>query len=168
MADDIHAWLAELQKGDSAAAQKIWERYFDQLVRLAQRRMGGLPRRAADEEDIALSAMNSFVTGAGPAGSRSWTTRAICGGCWLRLLPERPAPSGGVISPCGAIVAKFAANRYFRVPRMSPPILAASALPRGMSRLRNLLPKWPTNARPCSRSSTIPCSATLPPGKWKG
>jgi DNA-directed RNA polymerase specialized sigma24 family protein len=31
---------------------------------LAQRRLKELPRRAADEEDIALSAMNSFVQGA--------------------------------------------------------------------------------------------------------
>ncbi len=45
MSDDVLVWIGELQQGKSIAAQKIWERYFDQLVRLAQRRMGSLPRR---------------------------------------------------------------------------------------------------------------------------
>jgi DNA-directed RNA polymerase specialized sigma24 family protein len=64
MSDDMQAWLAKLQQGDSHAAQRIWEEYFQKLVRLARRRMASLPRRAADEEDLALSAMNSFVSGA--------------------------------------------------------------------------------------------------------
>lgn len=64
MADDVRAWLAKLREGDSAVAQRIWERYFQELVRLARRRMASLPRRIADEEDLALSAMDSFVRGA--------------------------------------------------------------------------------------------------------
>ena len=56
--------LEKVQDGDSSAAQVIWEEYFNKLLRLAQRKLGGLPRRVADEEDVALSAMNSFLQGA--------------------------------------------------------------------------------------------------------
>jgi DNA-directed RNA polymerase specialized sigma24 family protein len=64
MSNDAQNWLDKIRQGEPAAAQKIWEQYFAQLVRLAQRKMSGLPRRVADEEDVALSAMNSFVQGA--------------------------------------------------------------------------------------------------------
>jgi DNA-directed RNA polymerase specialized sigma24 family protein len=55
-------WLAALQAGDSAAAQPLWERYFDRLVRLARRQIGVARRGGAeaDEEDAALSAFDSF------------------------------------------------------------------------------------------------------------
>ena len=53
-------WLPALQRGDEQAAEKLWQEYFVKIVRLAKRRMEGLRLRAADEEDVALSAMNSF------------------------------------------------------------------------------------------------------------
>ena len=53
-------WLGLLKAGDSAAAQPLWERYFRRLVGLARARLQGAPRRAADEEDAALSAFASF------------------------------------------------------------------------------------------------------------
>jgi DNA-directed RNA polymerase specialized sigma24 family protein len=55
--------LDQLKAGDPAAAQKIWESYFRRLVGLARRRLQGKPRRAADEEDVALSALDSVVRG---------------------------------------------------------------------------------------------------------
>jgi DNA-directed RNA polymerase specialized sigma24 family protein len=57
-------WLHRLGDGDAAAAQPLWERYFDRLVRLARQKLSGAPRRAADEEDVALSAFDSFQRGA--------------------------------------------------------------------------------------------------------
>jgi DNA-directed RNA polymerase specialized sigma24 family protein len=42
----------------------LWQRYFGRLVELARRRLQGAPRRAADEEDVALSAFDSFCRGA--------------------------------------------------------------------------------------------------------
>lgn len=57
-------WLSQLQEGDPTAAQKLWECYFQQLVELARQKLQGAPRRAADEEDVALSAFNSFCRGA--------------------------------------------------------------------------------------------------------
>jgi DNA-directed RNA polymerase specialized sigma24 family protein len=60
----ISLWLGLLKAGDSAAAQPLWQRYFAQLVRLARARLRGAPRRAADEEDVALSAFDSFCRAA--------------------------------------------------------------------------------------------------------
>jgi DNA-directed RNA polymerase specialized sigma24 family protein len=58
-------WIGQLRAGDAAAAQRLWERYFRRLVGLARKRLRGLPRRAADEEDVALSAFDSFYRGVG-------------------------------------------------------------------------------------------------------
>ncbi len=60
----ITVWLQRLQEGDEVAAQRLWEEYFRRLVGLARKRLVGLPRRAADEEDVALSAFDSFCRGA--------------------------------------------------------------------------------------------------------
>jgi RNA polymerase sigma factor (sigma-70 family) len=46
--------------GDSLAAQKVWENYFQRLVRIARKKLRDSPRRSADEEDVALSAFASF------------------------------------------------------------------------------------------------------------
>jgi DNA-directed RNA polymerase specialized sigma24 family protein len=62
--DSVTQWLGRLQAGDQAAAQQLWERYFQQLVRLARIRLEGTRRRIADEEDVALSALDSFCRGA--------------------------------------------------------------------------------------------------------
>jgi DNA-directed RNA polymerase specialized sigma24 family protein len=56
--------LDRLKAGDRAAAQQLWEGYFQHLVRLARARLRAAPRRAADEEDVALSAFDSFCRGA--------------------------------------------------------------------------------------------------------
>src|SRR5262249_21367679 len=50
--------------GDPAAVEKLWERYFRRLVGLARKKLADAPRRAADEEDVALSAFNSFCQNA--------------------------------------------------------------------------------------------------------
>jgi DNA-directed RNA polymerase specialized sigma24 family protein len=57
-------WVSLLVAGESAAAQPLWERYFLRLVGLARARLQGTPRRAADEEDVALSAFDSFCRNA--------------------------------------------------------------------------------------------------------
>jgi DNA-directed RNA polymerase specialized sigma24 family protein len=56
--------LVPIQHGDPAAAQHLWERYFHRLVGLARKKLQGSPRRAADEEDVALSAFKSFCRNA--------------------------------------------------------------------------------------------------------
>jgi RNA polymerase sigma factor (sigma-70 family) len=46
------------------AQQAIWERFFQQLVVVARRKLGSSPRRVKDEEDVVISAMESFYAGA--------------------------------------------------------------------------------------------------------
>jgi len=62
--ESVNEWLARLQKGDLAAAQPLWERYFLKLAELAQHRLRGAAGRLADAEDVALSAFDSFCRGA--------------------------------------------------------------------------------------------------------
>jgi len=52
--------IAMLKLGDRAAAEKLWDTYVQRLIALARARIGGVARRAADEEDVALSAFDSF------------------------------------------------------------------------------------------------------------
>jgi DNA-directed RNA polymerase specialized sigma24 family protein len=56
-------WILALANGDDAAAQRLWERYYGQLVQFAARKLPAAARRAADEEDVALSAFDSFCQG---------------------------------------------------------------------------------------------------------
>jgi DNA-directed RNA polymerase specialized sigma24 family protein len=66
MADEaeISLWLGRLTEGDQSAVQHVWEQYCERLFLLARRKLGNLPRRAADEEDVVLSAFNSFCQAA--------------------------------------------------------------------------------------------------------
>ena len=59
----VSHWIGQLRAGDQVAAQHLWEGYFRRLVGLARGKLQSLPRRAADEEDVALSAFASFCRG---------------------------------------------------------------------------------------------------------
>jgi DNA-directed RNA polymerase specialized sigma24 family protein len=59
----VTRWIGGLKTGDAAAAQALWERYFDRLVRLARKRLASQPGGVEDEEDAALSAFDSFCAG---------------------------------------------------------------------------------------------------------
>eukprot|EP00913_Durusdinium_trenchii_P023448 g22026.t1 len=54
----------QLKDGDPEAAHQLWNRYFERLTNLARRKLGGLPKRDADEEDVAQSVFNSLCAGA--------------------------------------------------------------------------------------------------------
>src|SRR6516165_4182356 len=60
----VTRWISALKQGDQAAASGLWESYFRRLVGLARARLRDAPRRIADEEDVALSAFDSFCRGA--------------------------------------------------------------------------------------------------------
>ncbi len=57
-------WLKGIQRGDPDAADALWKYCFPELVRFAREKLRGVPCRAADEEDVALSAMQSFYRAA--------------------------------------------------------------------------------------------------------
>jgi DNA-directed RNA polymerase specialized sigma24 family protein len=62
--DSVTLWIKSLKAGEADAAEKLWRRYFEALVRLARDRLRRAPRAVADEEDAALNAFDSFVRGA--------------------------------------------------------------------------------------------------------
>jgi RNA polymerase sigma factor (sigma-70 family) len=63
-AGSVTTWIGQLRRGQRDAAQRLWERYFPRLVGLARRKLQGVRCRAADEEDVALSAFDSFCRAA--------------------------------------------------------------------------------------------------------
>jgi len=61
----ITGWIEALKEGLPLATDVLWQHYFEQIVRLAQRRLGGASHRAVeDAEDAALSAFQALYTGA--------------------------------------------------------------------------------------------------------
>lgn len=62
--NSISYWISGAKDGDPQALQAVWEVYYPKLVRLARERLIGGNRRAADEEDIAISVFESFFRAA--------------------------------------------------------------------------------------------------------
>lgn len=60
---ELERLLAEIQSGDENAINRFWDIHYEQLVLHARRKMASVNLRAVDEEDIALSAINSFYRG---------------------------------------------------------------------------------------------------------
>lgn len=48
---------------DADQAERLWNFYFQRMVRLARRQLRGVGKASRDEEDIALSAFKSFCLG---------------------------------------------------------------------------------------------------------
>jgi DNA-directed RNA polymerase specialized sigma24 family protein len=108
--DSVTQWLDRLQEGDPEAAQRLWERYFRRLVGLARARLCAAPRGAADEEDVALSALDSFCRGAEQGRFPRLADRdglwrllmTITGRKALRLLRDQGRQKrGGLAPPAG-------------------------------------------------------------------
>ena len=77
--DSITEWLGRLNHGEAEAAQKLWERYAENLVDLARRRLSDVPRRAVDEEDIAQSVFASVCRA---AANGRFNAMSYGGWCW--------------------------------------------------------------------------------------
>jgi DNA-directed RNA polymerase specialized sigma24 family protein len=56
-------WLERLRAGDLEAADVLFRAYFERLARLARQHLCDSKRRLADEEDVALGALDSFFRG---------------------------------------------------------------------------------------------------------
>ncbi|MFN9717819.1 MAG: ECF-type sigma factor, partial [Planctomycetota bacterium] len=63
--DNISLLIKRIKDSRSEeATADLWHVYYDQLVNVARRNLGSLPKRAADEDDVAQSAMFSFFRAA--------------------------------------------------------------------------------------------------------
>ena len=60
----VTLWIRDLKGGHDDAVGKLWAKYFERLVRTAGRKLADVPKRMADEEDVALSAFHSLCRGA--------------------------------------------------------------------------------------------------------
>lgn len=60
MEGSVTQWIVQAKSGDSDAAQKLWDRYFERLVRLADQKLHLVPKQESDEEDVAIQALGSF------------------------------------------------------------------------------------------------------------
>src|SRR5215471_11580657 len=98
MQTGVTHWIGLLQAGDVAAAQPLWERYFARLVELARSRLRGAGRRVADEEDVALSAFDSFCRGAMGGRFPRLTDSADL---WKQAEEGKAPPPAGERSPPG-------------------------------------------------------------------
>jgi len=56
-------WIAALKQGHSMASQRLWEQYVEKLARLAHKKLGSLPRRAVDEDDVVAEVFADFLQG---------------------------------------------------------------------------------------------------------
>jgi DNA-directed RNA polymerase specialized sigma24 family protein len=61
---DISRFVGQLKAGQRDAARPLWDAYYRRLMGLARAKLGGLPRRVTDEEDVVVSAFDSFCRGA--------------------------------------------------------------------------------------------------------
>ena len=59
--DFAESWIAKIKQGDSAAADAIWDHCFPELIRFSQKRLQGMPAMRETAEDVALSALKSFM-----------------------------------------------------------------------------------------------------------
>ena len=60
----VTKWINRLKAGDPEAARRLWERLLPAAGRAGPGKLEGSSRRAADEEDVALSAFGSLCRGA--------------------------------------------------------------------------------------------------------
>jgi DNA-directed RNA polymerase specialized sigma24 family protein len=61
--ESVTVWIERLRDGNEHSVQQLWEHYFQELVRLARKKLPANVRRAFDEEDVALSAFHSLCRG---------------------------------------------------------------------------------------------------------
>ena len=61
--DSVIEWIQEIAQGSSAAVNDLWREYFDRVVRFARARISTQQRRVSDEEDVAVSVLQSVCAG---------------------------------------------------------------------------------------------------------
>ncbi|MBS0265061.1 MAG: RNA polymerase subunit sigma-70 [Planctomycetes bacterium] len=125
MSNSISQWIVDLQKGDAVAAQRLWERYFSDLVNFARGRINKSARRITDEEDVALSVFDSLCRGAQAGRFSELKGRDEL---WMLLLAitrrkivdqhrlyERTQKGPGLIKPESDISRKSDSTEFFEI-----------------------------------------------------
>jgi RNA polymerase sigma factor (sigma-70 family) len=58
--ESVTHWIGELKAGHETAANELWNRFYARLIGLARKKLRAAPKRAADEEDVVVSAFETF------------------------------------------------------------------------------------------------------------
>lgn len=58
--EPVSCWIELVKSGDETATAEVWNNFYARLIGLARRKLQGAPRRVADEEDVVLSAFETF------------------------------------------------------------------------------------------------------------
>ena len=61
--NEITLWIKLLDQETPEAFERVWQHFYERLVEYSARKLKAAPRREADEEDIAVSAMHSLHRG---------------------------------------------------------------------------------------------------------
>lgn len=61
--EPVTAWIDSLRRGEPSAARQIWEHFVRRLCEAVRHKIRPKTRRVYDEEDAALSALNSLCAG---------------------------------------------------------------------------------------------------------
>ena len=118
--DAVTVWLGQLQAGKSSAVRPLWDKYFHRLVGLARKRLKDSSRQVADEEDVALSAFDSFCRHAEAGRFRTYRTESVCGGFGTFTLRKaahhqrdalRVKRGGGIVADMGSAVLDEVVSR---------------------------------------------------------
>ena len=60
---DYEAWRQRFEAGEESAATSLVDVFYERLVRLARKRLSGMPPQVADDEGAVISALRSFFSG---------------------------------------------------------------------------------------------------------
>lgn len=82
---NVSHWMNLVKAGDSTAANRIWQHYFDRLVRSVRGRLYRLTRAVSDEEDLVLSVFDSFYNAAENGRFPDLSDRDDLWRLWLRM-----------------------------------------------------------------------------------
>lgn len=59
----VTLWIRGLEQQSPESIERLWERYYPALVRLAEKRFGSVPRRVSGEEEIASDVLFKLFRG---------------------------------------------------------------------------------------------------------
>jgi len=73
--------IERLKRNDPDAARLIWQRFFDQLLPIAQARLRAFPDRSIDAEDVLVSVFDLFFRAAREDHFAQLNNGVTCGKC---------------------------------------------------------------------------------------
>ncbi len=88
-AGTVTRWIPKLKQGDPEAQAWLLARYYQHVVRVADAQMGTVPRRAADEEDVASEVFRQFLDRAQINGFRRLEDRTDLESILMMLTQRR-------------------------------------------------------------------------------